>query len=126
MKRKRGRPRKFQGDKDHVDFDGALERTAPVVMTFLLGRALAAREPAKRGLNRYEAALLDAAEQHGFSARTVERLRGMIGRMMESLVEELVQHPERPVRMFVETPGDVHVLEFRRTGTTITCARVGL
>lgn len=42
MTRKRGRPRKFQGDKDHVDFDGALERTAPVVMTFMLGRALAA------------------------------------------------------------------------------------
>lgn len=72
-KRKRGRPRKFRGDKDRATFADALEQTLPVIVEFIVTwqqyRLLAKQTRADRRADAVRA----VAAKHGWSERTLER-----------------------------------------------------
>ncbi|MCC7200706.1 MAG: hypothetical protein IT483_14430 [Gammaproteobacteria bacterium] len=73
MTRKRGRPKKFQGDKDKAAFPVALSATLPAVVDFIVAAHLAKLEPVQPHRNRRTEALEAVAEKHGLSERTLER-----------------------------------------------------
>lgn len=74
MKRTRGRPRKFQGDKDRATFPQALESTLPAVVDFIVAAHVAKLEPVTAGRDRRQEALDATAAKYGISSRTLERL----------------------------------------------------
>lgn len=75
MKRSRGRPHKFRGDKDRrVDFPAQLSEMVYPVIDFIVawqdGKAAATK---RRGADRRQEALEAIAKKYNISTRTLER-----------------------------------------------------
>ena len=102
MKRKRGRPRKFQGVKDRKTFPGQLSAEMPPVIEFLVEWKKAQLLPKRRGVDRRDQALQAVAMKHGLSPRTFERRIAALRFLAEPLADIALQGSQESVPLVLE------------------------
>lgn len=100
MKRKRGRPRKFQGDRDRATFPQALDATLQSVVDFIVLAQFSDRK--KRGTHeddRYQWALAAVANKYGIRPRTLERRCAELRFLAEPIAHEAVRQGRVPLEV---------------------------
>ena len=98
MKRKRGRPRKFTGDKDRATFPQSLEATLPAVVDFILLAQYSERKArGTHGDDRYQWALGVVSKKYGMSPRTLERLHQKLKRIATEIAHAVAREGAVPL-----------------------------
>lgn len=106
MKRRRGRPKKFRGDKDAAAFPAALQAALPAVVEFIVEATLARVVHHTRtvGTDRRAEALSLVAEKYGISSRTLERRYAELRFLAEPIAAESLRG-RAPVPLEIEFLG---------------------
>lgn len=101
-KRQRGRPRRFQGNKDSGRHLPGFDRGLAIVAELLWNLHWSRQLPEQPGIDRYQDVLDAVARKHGLSPRTLERRAKDLRPLVEPIVHAMLS--DNAVKIVWELP----------------------